>query len=238
VTEAISSWLSNANTPAWVQAVGSVLAILVPVCLFAWQRSKSLRDTAADRARQEREHLDRLTTGLRAEINAVLETANLHQTAVTHGLQVIQQARARGATIKDDPIHPGSMAVTDAIIYRQIASELGRLPPELITLVVRFYTQALNYGRFADAAPTAEQAYTQLQSLAPRLKMAAALLIKTMEKFEASGFAVDADIKSTPAEIRTIAARAGYPLEEIARERGLDINAIGQPRSTSDAAGQ
>jgi hypothetical protein len=109
---------------------------------------------------------------------------------------------------------------------------------ELITSVVRFYTQALNYGRFADAAPTAEQAYTQLQSLAPRLKMAAELLIKTMEKFEASGFAVDADIKPTPAEITTIAARVGYPLEEVARERGLDINAIGQPRSTSDAAGQ
>jgi hypothetical protein len=68
--------------------------------------------------------------------------------------------------------------------------------------------------------------------------MAAELLIKTMEKFEASGFAVDADIKPTPAEIRTIAARVGYPLEEVARERGLDINAIGQPRSTSDAAGQ
>jgi hypothetical protein len=50
------------------------------------------------------------------------------------------------------------MSVTDAIIYRQIAAELGHLPPELITSVVLFYTQALDYGRFADAAPTAEQA--------------------------------------------------------------------------------
>lgn len=227
VTEAILSWLSNANTPAWVQAVGSVLAILVAVCLPAWQRSKSLRDAAADRARQDREHLHRLTTGLRAEINAALVAADRHQTVITPGLQMLQKARAMGATIKNDPINPGSMSVTDAIIYRQIASEVGRLPPELITSVVRFYTQALDYGRFADAAPTAEQAYTQLEGLAPRLKMAAALLIKTMEKFEASDFALRADIKPTPVEVRTIAARVGYPLEEIARERGLDINAIG-----------
>jgi hypothetical protein len=227
--------LSNANTPAWVQAIGSVLAILVAVWIAAWQRSKSLRDAAADRVRQEREHLDRLTTALRAEINAALETADRHQNVITPGLQMLQKARAMEATIKNDPIHPGSMSVTDAIIYRQIASEVGRLPPDLITSVVRFYTQAMDYGRFADAAPTAEQAYTQLQPLAPRLKMAAALLIKTMEKFEASGFALDADIKPTPADVRTIAARVGYPLEEIARERGLDINTSGQPNSTPRA---
>lgn len=212
-----------------------MLAILVAVWIATWQRSRSLRDAAADREREERERLDRLTTGLRAEINAALETADRHQIVITPGLQMLETARAMGATIKNDPIHPGSMSITDAIIYRQIASEVGRLPPELITSVVRFYAQALDYGRFADAAPTAEQAYRQLQGLTPRLKMAAALLIKTMEKFDASGFALDADIKPTPADVRTIAAGVGYPLEEIARERGLDINASGQPHSTPRA---
>jgi hypothetical protein len=128
------------------------------------------------------------------------------------------------------------MSVTDAIIYRQIAAELGRLPPNLITSVVLFYALALDYGRIADAAPTAEQAYTHLQSLAPRLKMYGARLIKTMEKFEASGFSLDADIEPTPAELRILAAQVGYPLDEIARERGIDINATGQqPRSTPKA---
>jgi hypothetical protein len=232
VIEAISSWLSNANAPAWVQAVGSVLAILVAVLLPAWQRSKSLRDAAADHARQEREHLHRLTTGLRAEINAALVTADRHETVITPGLQQLQEMRERGAIIKNDPIHPGSMSVTDAILYRQIAAELGRLPPKLITSVVLFYTLALDYGRIADAASTAEQAFTHLQSLAPRLKMYGARLIKTMEKFEAAGFALDADIEPTPAELRTIAAQVGYPLDEVARERGLDIHASGPPHST------
>jgi uncharacterized membrane protein YccC len=229
--EAPSSWLSNPNTPAWVQAVGTVLAILVAVLLPAWQRSKSLRDAAVDHERQEREHLHRLTTGLKAEINAALVTAHRHETVVTPGLQQLEKQRARGAIIKNDPIHPGSMSVTDAIIYRQIAAELGRLPPPLITSVVLFYTLALDYGRIADAASTAEQAYTHLQSLAPRLKMYGARLIKTMEKFEASGFRLDAQIEPTSAELRIIAAQVGYPLDDIARERGLDINASGPPHS-------
>jgi hypothetical protein len=150
--------LSDANTPAWVQAIGSVLAILVAVWLPAHQRSRSLGDIEADHARQEKEHLKRLTAGLRAEINAALLAADRHQSAINPGLQRLEEARASGATIKNDPIQPGSMAVTDAIIYRQIASELGRLPPDLITSVVLFYTLALDYGRFADAASTAEQA--------------------------------------------------------------------------------
>lgn len=231
-TEAILSWLSNANTPAWVQAIGSVLAILVAVWIPAHQRSTSLHDAETDRARQEKERLKRLTTALRAEINAALLAADRHQSAINPGLQRIDEARARGATINNDPIQPGSMAVTDAIIYRQIASELGRLPPDLITSVVLFYTLALDYARYADAASTAEQAYRTLQSVAPRLKMYGALLIKTMEKFQASGFMVDADIRPTQSEVRQLAANVGYPLEEIARERGLEINPTGQPHST------
>ena len=83
---------------------------------------------------------------------------------------------------------------------------------------------------------TTANAFTCLQSLAPRLKMYGARLIKTMEKFEASGFSLDADIEPTPAELRILAAQVGYPLDEIARERGIDMNASGQqPRPTPKA---
>jgi hypothetical protein len=47
---------------------------------------------------------------------------------------------------RSGPIQPGSMVTTDAIIYRQIAAELGQLPPELIKSVVLFYTLALALG--------------------------------------------------------------------------------------------
>lgn len=173
--------------------------------------------------RQEKEHLRRLTTGLRAEINAALHTADRQEYAINCGLQRLEEARACGALIKRDPIQAGSMTITDAIVYRQIAAELGRLPPELITSVVLFYALVLDQGRLADAASTAEEAYQTIQSLAPRLKMYGALLIKTMQKFETSGFTVDADIRPTPAEVRELAARVGYPLDQIIKERGFQL---------------
>jgi len=51
--------------------------------------------------------------------------------------------------------------------------------------------------------------------------MHAALLIRTLDKFEASGFAIDADIRPKPDEVRELAAKVGYPLDQVMRERGL-----------------
>jgi hypothetical protein len=51
--------------------------------------------------------------------------------------------------------------------------------------------------------------------------MYAALLIRTLDKFVTSGFVVDADIRPNPEEIRQLAAKVGYPLDEVMRERGL-----------------
>jgi len=51
--------------------------------------------------------------------------------------------------------------------------------------------------------------------------MTAALLITTLDKFEASGFSMDADIRPKPEEIQELAAKTGYPLAEVLRERGF-----------------
>jgi hypothetical protein len=185
------------------------------------ERRNSLRDASANRARQEKEHLKRLITGLRAEIDAAVEWTDRRRRAVEPVLKALQDARAKGAVVRRDPIHPGSMVVTDAIVYREIASELGRLPPELIRSVVLFYTLALDLGPIADEAPTAEEAYKAVYSYVPRLKMSAALLIRTLDKFERSDFTVDADIRPKLEEVRELAANVGYPLEQVMRERGI-----------------
>lgn len=209
---------------AWVQAIGSILAILVAVAVPAWQRWKALHDAQIDRTRQEREHLQRLTAGLRAEIKAALDTADRQNSSIERTMKSLQDARAKGAIVRDDrPIQPGSMVVTDAIIYRKIASELGRFPPDIIKSVVQFYALSLELGRVADATPTAQQAYEIIQGNASRLKMQAALLIKTLEKFEASAFAVNADICPTREEIKELAAHTGYPLDQVASERGIHL---------------
>jgi hypothetical protein len=218
------TWVSDPNTPAWVQAVGSVLAICFAMGVPAWQRSNLLRDSQNDRARQEKEHLGRLAAGLRAEIRAALETTNLHHEGVEKGLQQLKLSQRNGAIITSGgPIQPGSMAVTDAIVYRQISAELGRLPPALITSVVQFYASALLIGRLADGAPFATAAYESFRGLAPRLKMLAALSVKTIDKFEATGFIVDADIRPTPEEVKELAVRVGYPIDQLMKERGFPV---------------
>jgi hypothetical protein len=216
------TWLSNASTPAWVQACGSVLAILIAIWIPARQRLNSLRDARAERIRQEKEHRRRLTVGLRAEINAAVAAANRHEFTIEHALKGLEEARAEGALVKaGQPIRPGSLILTDAIVYRQIAAELGQLPPELIESVVHFYTLALDLGRMADSAPTALTAYEAIRGVAPRLKMHAALLRSTLDKFETSDFAVDADIRPKPDEVRKLANKVGYPLDQVLKERGF-----------------
>lgn len=223
-TNLMHAWLSDPNTPAWVQAVGSVIAILVAVWVPARQRSNSLRDAIAERERQRKEHLKRVTAGLRAEIGAAIEASDRQQFTIDRTLKRLKEAQRKGMEIKDTgPIPAGSMMLTDAIVYQQIAAELGQLPTELVTSIVTFYTFALELGRIADHSSNAANAYQTVRPLLPRLRMNAAMLIRMLEKFESSGFDPNSKIQSMPEEIRELAAKVGYPLDEILKERGLNI---------------
>jgi hypothetical protein len=218
------TWLLSPQAPAWAQAIFAALAIIGAVGVTTWQRSRALRDAQNARARQDKERLRRLTVGLRAELGAALQAAARQQETVEQTLKQVADAHAQGIpTTGGGPIRPGSMVVTDAIVYRQVAAEIGMLPPEIIKSVVEFYARALELGRLADGAPFALQAYEVLRQLGPRLRMGAALVISTLDKFEASGFDVDADIGVKPEEVRELASKVGYPLEEVMKERGLKL---------------
>src|SRR5665213_383081 len=210
------------SAPAWVQAVGSVAAILVAVWLPAWQRRNALRDTATDRSSENTEHLRRLISGLRAEINEALDSARRRQESIEAALKTIAEEVAKGVVVKNSgPIGAGTMTITDAIIYRQVAAEIGRLPPELIRSVVKFYALTLDIGRVAEGASSALDAYKSVVINMPRVRMHAALLISTLDKFEESGFLATADIRPTPEEVRILAAQVGYPFDDVLRERGF-----------------
>ncbi|HEV2303402.1 MAG TPA: hypothetical protein VGR91_17690, partial [Stellaceae bacterium] len=168
------------------------------------------------------EHLRRLTAGLRAEIEAALEAAARQQSTIEQTITTVNSAVEAGATITHRPIQPGSLTLTDAIVYRQVAAEIGRFPPDVIRATVQFYASALEVGRLADAAPTALKAFEILKDLAPRLRMSAAMLIKTLEKFEATGFAAHASLRLAPAEVRELAKKVGYLLADVLKERGIN----------------
>ena len=62
-------------------------------------------------------------------------------------------------------------------LYSSSWEEPGACPIRPIRSVVRFYTLALEIGRIADGALTAEEAYKAIHSATPRLKMYASPLI-------------------------------------------------------------
>jgi nitroreductase len=219
----MATWLSDPTAPAWFQAIGSIVAIGVAVAVPWWQRRNALHDARTERARDEKEHVKRLCAALRAEFTAAREAADRQQHAVTRALQGVKEAREHGLKIKEEPIAQGSMVLTDAIVYRQIAAELGRFPPGLTERIVRFYAYALEMGRMADASPTAEQACENMLGSAPRLQMNAAWLVRTLDRFEAADFDLNADLNVPPPELLALAREVGYPIEEIARERGFTL---------------
>jgi hypothetical protein len=216
----IPTWLSNPSAPAWAQAIFAAFAIIGAVWVSAWQRSRSLRDAEKAKVREEKEHLRSLAAGLKEEIGAALDAATRQQSSIERALSQVKIAVEAGATIACTPIRAGSMVLTDAIIYRQAAAEVGRLPTDLIKLVVRFYTGALEMGRLADGAPTALEAYEVLRGLGPGFRTTAASVIRALDKFEACGFAADADIRLNREEVKELAAKMGYPLEEVMKRYG------------------
>lgn len=205
---------------SWVGAIGSAGALIAAVWLWRLDRAREHREEA----RKEKEHLRRLITGLRAEIVAAIEASKHQQEGVDGALAAAEQARKSGGVIVDrGPVRPGSMAITDAIIYCEVASELGRLPPEIIRHVVGFYARAREIGRFVEAAASAVSAYATVRDLAPRIRMGGAMCINALDKFERSGFSPDADLKPTLDEMREMAKQTGYPLDAIARDRGFKV---------------
>jgi hypothetical protein len=205
---------------AWVQAVGSVVAILVAVYVSWRQR----RDQIAEQARQDREQLRRLSAGFRAEIVAAGKTADRREFAIKHTFQMVEQARRSGVAVAEPgPIQPGSLTLSDATIYKQLSAELGRFSPGLITNIVTFYSLVFDTKRMTDGAPKAMQAYEELLGSLPRFKMNAAILVVTLDKFEAAGFSANADLSLKPDELRKMAEATGYPLDEVLKERGLTL---------------
>jgi hypothetical protein len=209
-------------TPAWVQAIGSIIAILVAVAVPAWQRNSARKDARTERLAQEKAHVRRLVMALRAEIAPSVETANMIEVAIRGALAALADARTQGIPIRQTgEIRAGSMALTDAVVYRQMAAEIGRLPEALVGSVVALYAKARDLEKVAESGSSAISAYESVKDLFVRFRMAAGLALKNLEKFEASGFDQNATIRLLPAEIEAVAKESGYPLADVLRARGL-----------------
>jgi hypothetical protein len=124
--------------PAWVQAVGSLLALGVAIAAPALQHRSARKDARVQRARERKERLERLIAGLRAEVSAVVETARMHREIAERTLSQLENAKQAGHEILESKFPEGSFSLTDSIVFKALAPELGTLPPELSKKLSRF----------------------------------------------------------------------------------------------------
>jgi hypothetical protein len=206
-----------------VQAIGSVIAIFVAVAVPEWQRRRAQRAAEAEKAIAEIQHLRRLTAGLAAEIEATIEACKRQEFAAKRTMMEIQLALAAGADVRQAPMSPKSFSLTDAVIYREIAGELGRLPPSLIRSIVSFYAFVSDSARLAEIAPDAKSAFSIVLSAAPRLRMNGAMVVDMLRRFAEANYSADADLTTPRDALLAMAKAVDYPFEALAKERGLTL---------------
>jgi hypothetical protein len=213
------------DAAAWVQAIGSVVAILVAVAIPAWQRWASQRD--AEKSQRERNYseLCRLVAAFRAEIEQAVEAAGHWYFGVKVGLSSIESARKAGKQIIDrGPLSVASTTITDATIYNALSSEIGRFPPQLICEIVQFYEGARQLNRIVSSTPTVIESIRSAYELLPRIRICGAITIRRLAKYESSGFDASADLTPSQAELLSLTREYEYPLDKVLTEFGLTLN--------------
>lgn len=203
--------------------MGSIFAIFAAAGIAWWQYKLALRAAREEKSRSDREHLKRLIAGLKAEVCAALEMVKAQQVGLAITLKAIDEARGKGLPIKESQVTPGSMTISDAVVYQQVAADVGRLPSTILEMAVSFYSRASSASRVAEGAPNSEQSYRLFKYLLSRVGMNGAMLVRMLDKFAAADFSDTADLQLTRDEAEQAAKEVGYPLSELAREAGLHL---------------
>ncbi len=171
----------------------------------------------------ESQPLFRLTIGLREEVAAAIEASEIIEQGAKAGMMAVQMAKAAGQKIRLQSLGLGSFLITDAVIYRQIAPELGRFPPELVRSIVKFYAFVTVGNRIAEMPADPEETLSVILGNGPRIRMTGRMLLRWLEIFESADFSAGAELKMPFSEHQAIAKEVGYPLEQLMKERGLNL---------------
>lgn len=210
----------SAVAAAWAQAIGAVLAVVVAIILWRLDRSRAVKI----KKQEEKDFVRRLLAILRVEVQVALETADLREQTFRRMLSEIQRARDAGITItQSGPLESEKITLTDAVIYRQLAPELGRIPASVSVHIVKFYARALEIVRIASFSKSAIEGAEVLLKMLPRCKMSGEILLAVLLKFEKSDFSETINLKLSPDEMRVLARKTNYPLEQVTNERGIEL---------------
>jgi hypothetical protein len=150
---------------SWIEAIGTVGSLAVAVVLWRADHKRKKEEVA----RENRERVERMLIALKTEIDGAMSVARRQKYTVDRTLVALAAAVQAGKELKGGQAVPGdSMTITDAIVFRAMAPEFGRLPAEVIRNTTTFYTMTRELERLA-LMGDALTVFRQLSELLPRL---------------------------------------------------------------------
>ena len=208
------------NIAAWVQAIFSGGAIIAAVVL--WRADANERKQRENK--EKRAHLQSIVVTLRSEVFYALEAAEIR-------METFSSLHTKSSTFQIDTdfeVPPEGLEITTATVYKAIAPELGNLPPTLAEAVVDFYSKAAEMQRVLIVDTRLNNLdksalLKNIRHLMPRIRMKGELLLLQLDKFEKSGFEGNIEFSPSAEELKTVADKVGYPLKEVAAERGFQL---------------
>lgn len=208
------------DVASWVEAIGTVGAVAAAV--FLWRADRKHERNEA--ARSDKERVERMLVALKAEINGAITVARRQKFTIERTLAQVSQAQQAGAEIRTSGrFSPDAMSVTDAVVYRALAPELGRLPAALIQHTTEFFIMARELERLAMLGGDAMVLYKSLADLLPRFLFHGEWTVRIFDRFVASNCSADANLQLGRDELLALAKANSYPIEEVARERGIKL---------------
>jgi hypothetical protein len=212
-------WIeAHPGMASWVQAAGAIIAIAIAIGVPWLQRRHELRDAKLDDEVALKELRKRLTVSMRAEIQAILNSADVKSQAIESTFKKIDALKKVGKEIVERTKDPVALYFTDGVIYRAVAANIGALPPEVVSQAVQFYAYLGETQSFAATAGSQLQYFSIIRDQLPRLKMLAHWLLRVLDRFESAGFADGAVLVIPPVELVQLAELAGYDIEKAAPE--------------------
>ena len=197
---AVESWWSSDAPAAWLQAVGSLIAIGIAIGVPVYQRRASSDDARSEEARRSKEHIKRMTVALRAEVSGCVKAVERETDTAIEVLNGLAVARAQSRPIKPFG-DTREIIFTEAIIYRAVAPELGAFPPRLITQIVNFYDALREIPRLATMTENLEKNLATLRELGPRLSRSGYLVLALLDSFAADDYDANSRLAIDPAAI-------------------------------------
>jgi hypothetical protein len=155
-------------------------------------------------------------SALRAEIQSVIEAAEVKYAVAVRTLGIDKGADRAS---RDDDAMAGTLVLSDYIIYREAASELGRLTPGLIKEIVEFYASLRHVAYLADNGNLAHSMNIAMD-FCPRIHLTGNLIIAQLDQYEKAQFSENCKFAILPEELKAMAEAANYPITKLGQEFG------------------